>query len=147
MTRAAVEDPHDLQRFVAAQTEVYGAVLAELRAGRKTTHWMWFVFPQIRGLGSSWMSEHYAIASVDEARAYLAHPLLGARLRECTAIVVANRHNSAWRIFGCVDAMKFHSSLTLFAHATADNQVFLDALAKFFHGKFDSLTIQRLNSR
>jgi uncharacterized protein (DUF1810 family) len=110
------DDPFDLQRFVDAQAPVYERVLTELRAGRKTCHWMWFIFPQAAGLGRSAMSERYAIRSDAEARAYLAHPVLGARLRECTALVEAALTKGATleRIFGGVDAMKFRSSMELF---------------------------------
>ena len=112
-------DPHDLQRFVAAQNEggVYDFALAELRAGRKTSHWMWFVFPQLAGLGASAMSRTYAIGSLDEAAAYLEHPALGPRLRECASVLVGQSAGSAAEILGEVDAVKLRSSMTLFARA------------------------------
>lgn len=138
------KDPHDLQRFVDAQQPVYAQVLAELRAGRKASHWMWFIFPQLRGLGSSPMAQHYGIASLDEARAYLAHPLLGARLRECSALVAAVQGRSAHQLFGSPDDMKFRSSMTLFAHAADDDAVFVECLAKYYGGVEDAATLARL---
>src|SRR5262245_50191341 len=134
-------DPHDLARFLTAQDRHYSQVLNQLRAGQKTSHWMWYVFPQIQGLGSSDTARYYAIASLDEARAYLAHPVLGARLRECTALVNRVPNRSIVDIFGSVDAMKFRSSLTLFRAATRDSEVFQDALDKYFDGKADELTL------
>ncbi|HEX5458783.1 MAG TPA: DUF1810 domain-containing protein [Steroidobacteraceae bacterium] len=133
-----------LQRFIAAQEPVMERVLAELRAGRKTSHWMWFVFPQIQGLGHSPMARRYAIASRAEAEAYLHHPILGPRLRECTGLVNAVERRSIEEILGSPDDLKFRSSMTLFAHATPDNQIFLDALAKYFGGEVDPLTLERL---
>jgi uncharacterized protein (DUF1810 family) len=126
-----MSDPFDLERFVVAQ----GASLAfldELRAGRKTSHWMWFVFPQLEGLGSSVTARRYAIRSLDEARAYLAHPVLGPRLRECVAIISALAENDPVRIFGTIDAMKLRSSLSLFRDAAPDEPVFVEALRKFY---------------
>lgn len=117
---SAMDDPFDLERFVRAQAPVYETVLAELRAGRKTTHWIWFIFPQAKGLGRSAMSERYAIRSLDEARAYLAHPVLGRRLRECAALVAAHEDTPLEAIFGDLDAMKFRSSMALFKEAGAD---------------------------
>ena len=119
-------------------------VFAELRAGRKTSHWMWFVFPQIQGLGQSPMARQFAIASRAEAEDYLRHPILGARLRECTRLVGAIEGRDIEEIFGYPDDLKFRSCMTLFAHATADNRIFLDALAKYFGGAEDRLTRQRL---
>jgi uncharacterized protein (DUF1810 family) len=136
-------DPWDLQRFVDAQQPIYAQVLGELRAGRKTSHWMWFIFPQIRGLGSSPMAQHYGIASLDEARAYLAHALLGPRLRECSALVAAVPGRSAHDIFGSPDDMKFRSSMTLFAHAATDKAVFVECLAKYYGGVEDAATLAR----
>jgi uncharacterized protein (DUF1810 family) len=124
-------DPYDLQRFVTAQEPVYERVLAELRAGRKRSHWMWFIFPQIEGLGSSDMSQRYAIRSGAEAAAYIEHPVLGARLRECTRLVCAVNGRKIEEIFGSPDDMKFHSSMTLFSLATLDNRDFSEALHKF----------------
>lgn len=121
-----------------------GRVLAELRAGRKTTHWMWFVFPQIQGLGHSPTAQYFAIASRTEAEIYLRHPLLGPRLRECTRLVNETEGRSIEEIFGYPDDLKFRSSMTLFAHATADNRVFLAAIGKYFRGEYDPLTVARL---
>jgi len=133
-----------LERFVQAQEPVIGRVLEELRAGRKASHWMWFVFPQIRGLGHSATARHFAIASRAEADAYLHHPILGPRLRECTRLVNEIEGSSVEQIFGYPDDLKFRSSMTLFAHATADNQVFVDALRKYFGGEYDPMTLDRL---
>jgi uncharacterized protein (DUF1810 family) len=138
------EDPHNLQRFVAAQNPVFERVREELRAGRKRSHWMWFIFPQIMGLGYSPMAQKFAIASRDEAAAYLQHPLLGPRLRECTCLVNEVEGSTIHDIFGSPDGMKFRSCMTLFANATDDNQIFIDALRKYFGGEPDSLTLERL---
>ncbi|BDB42532.1 MULTISPECIES: DUF1810 domain-containing protein [Mycobacterium] len=136
----------DLQRFVDAQARVYDDVVEELRAGRKRSHWMWFVFPQLRGLGSSPTAVHFGIASLDEARAYLAHPVLGPRLRECVALVNAVQGRSVGQIFGWPDDLKLRSSMTLFAHAAGnENEGFLALLDKYFGGAQDPLTLQRLN--
>lgn len=140
----ATADPFRLQRFVDAQAGVYRQVIEELRAGRKRSHWMWFIFPQIRGLGFSAMAAAYAISSLNEARAYLAHPLLGPRLRECTALVNAVEGRTAGEIFGYPDDLKFRSSMTLFARAAQDNRVFRDALDKYFGGNEDAATLARL---
>jgi uncharacterized protein (DUF1810 family) len=137
-------DPYALQRFVDAQRGVYAQAEAELRAGRKESHWMWYVFPQIQGLGQSAMAQEYAISSVAEATEYLNHPELGKRLRECTELVGAINGRSIEDIFGYPDHLKFHSSMTLFAHATADNQIFMDALRKYYRSEFDHQTIERL---
>jgi uncharacterized protein (DUF1810 family) len=134
----------DLQRFVDAQTPVYEEVVDELRAGRKQTHWMWFVFPQIAGLGFSSTAKFFAIASLDEAVAYLQHPVLGPRLRECTELVLRVEGRSAHDIFGSPDDMKFRSCMTLFAHATNDNGIFVEALKKYFGGAYDASTLDRL---
>jgi uncharacterized protein (DUF1810 family) len=139
-----MDDPHDLERYVRAQEPVFAQVCAELAAGRKQSHWMWFIFPQIAGLGHSVMAQRYAISSYAEARAYLEHPILGPRLRECTRLVLAVDRKSAYEILGSPDDMKFRSSLTLFSYATADNQIFRDALQKYFDGDEDTLTIARL---
>ncbi len=133
-----------LERFVAAQAPVYRTVLAELRAGRKQTHWMWFVFPQASGLGRSAMAQTYAIQSLAEARSYLVHPLLGARLRECTQAVLNVEGNSAHAIFGSPDDMKFRSCLTLFARAAPDEPLFRAALEKYFGGEEDARTVEIL---
>jgi uncharacterized protein (DUF1810 family) len=138
-----MDDPHDLQRFVEAQAPVYAQVCAELAAGRKTSHWMWFVFPQFKGLGASAMAQRYGIASIDEARAYMAHPLLGPRLRECTERVLAVQGRSAHQIFGSPDDLKFRSCMTLFAQATGE-PAFRRALEKFFGGQPDEVTLRLL---
>ena len=137
-------DPYNLQRFVTAQEPVFADVLAELRAGRKASHWMWFIFPQIEGLGHSSTARHYAIKSLEEAKAYLEHPVLGPRLRECTQLVNEVRSRTASEIFGYPDDLKFRSSMTLFAHATAQNAEFLNALWRYFSGEFDQATLTRL---
>ncbi|WP_250529500.1 DUF1810 domain-containing protein [Caballeronia sp. ATUFL_F1_KS4A] len=139
-----MSDPYDLQRFVDAQESVIDDVRAELCAGHKRTHWMWFVFPQIVGLGHSAMAQHYAISSRDEARAYLAHPVLGARLVELTRIVNGLQGRTAGQIFGYPDDMKFHSSMTLFAHTADDPAVFEEALRRYFDGQPDEATLSRL---
>ena len=137
-------DPYNLQRFVDAQNQVIEEVRSELRAGRKRTHWMWFIFPQIRGLGGSPMSQKFAISSLQEAKAYLAHPVLGARLIECTQLINAIEGRSISQIFGYPDDLKFHSCITLFAQADANEPAFQQALSKYFGGEQDSATIQEL---
>lgn len=137
-------DPFFLQRFVDAQASVYGQARSELAAGEKRSHWMWFVFPQIRGLGSSPMAQRFAIADLAEARAYLDHPILGPRLRECTGLVNAVEGRGVEQIFGYPDDLKFHSSVTLFAQASQDEPVFAAALDKYFSGQRDVATIRRL---
>ncbi len=137
-------DPFGLKRFVDAQAPVYRNVVEELRAGRKRSHWMWFVFPQLRGLGSSPTAVHYGISSLTEARAYLAHELLGPRLRECTRLVNDVRDRSAAEIFGSPDDLKLCSSMTLFARATDDNEDFVALLDKYYGGRQDELTLTRL---
>jgi uncharacterized protein (DUF1810 family) len=139
-----MNDPHDLQRFLDAQNPVFDRVRAELRRGRKASHWMWFVFPQLRGLGSSALAQRYAIASRAEATAYLEHRVLGARLHECTRLVNAVAGRTVGEIFGHPDDLKFHSSMTLFASAGSDNGVCVDALRKYFAGELDPLTLARL---
>ena len=137
-------DAYNLQRFVDAQSKVYESVFAELREGGKRSHWMWFIFPQIKGLGYSATAIAFAISSREEAEAYLHHPLLGPRLRECTRLVNLVEGRTASQIFGYPDDLKFRSCMTLFANVTTDNQVFLEALKKYFHGDFDKSTIERL---
>jgi uncharacterized protein (DUF1810 family) len=137
-------DPFDLQRFVDAQRAEFEAARSELEGGMKVGHWIWFIFPQIKELGQSWMSQRYAISSLTEAQAYLQHPVLGPRLRECTQLVNSVKGRSIEEILGDIDAMKFRSSMTLFANAADDSQIFLDALQQYFSGEFDPLTIQRL---
>ena len=134
----------DLGRFVDAQAPVYSHVLDELKAGQKQTHWMWFVFPQIAGLGTSPMARFYAIASLDEARAYLAHPLLGSRLHECTEAVLRHAGRAAEAIFGPVDAVKLRSSMTLFERAGEGEGPFGTCLSAFFGGKPDPRTLALL---
>ncbi len=136
----------DLERFVREQDRDYDHVLAELRRGRKTSHWIWFIFPQIAGLGRSAMSQHFAIASLDEARAYLAHPILGARLRECVGIVLAVKGRSADEVFGALDAMKVRSSMTLFHRAAPDEPEFEQVLDHFYGGVPDPATDERLRA-
>lgn len=135
---------YNLERFVAAQATDYEQVTSELRAGRKQSHWMWYIFPQIAGLGSSGMARHYAIGSIEEARAYLRHPLLGERLRECTGLVNAVEGRKISQILGYPDDLKFRSSMTLFARAAPEERVFREALRKYFDGEEDPLTIERL---
>ena len=140
-----MSDPYDLERFVKAQAGVYEQACAELRAGRKRSHWMWFVFPQIRGLGSSEMAMRYAISGREEAQAYLDHAVLGARLRECAGIVVGVDGRTVEGIFGYPDDLKFHSSMTLFAEVEGSPESVFDwALKKYFDGKMDNATLARL---
>ncbi|ACK81646.1 DUF1810 domain-containing protein [Methylorubrum extorquens] len=141
------DDAFDLNRFVEAQDGLYEDALAELRSGRKQSHWMWFIFPQIAGLGSSAMARRYAIRSLAEAQAYLAHPLLGERLRTCTRAANAWEGRSAHALFGAPDDVKFRSSMTLFAKADPDDPDFARALAIFFEGQPDPLTLERLEQR
>lgn len=139
-----MSDTCDLARFLSAQAPVYDQVLAELRAGRKLSHWMWFVFPQIAGLGRSAMAQRYAIGSRREARAYLAHPILGARLRECSRLVLDVPHGDVHEIFGSPDDLKFHSSMTLFDRADPGETLFRECLQKYFDGQPDAPTLARL---
>lgn len=141
-----MDDPCGFQRFLDAQDPVFEQVLAELRAGRKRSHWIWFIFPQIAGLGLSAMAQRYAISSLQEAQAYLAHPQLAARLVECVELVLAARTSSAEDIFGAVDAMKFRSSMTLFAEAGPGIPAFRAALEKYFDARPDPLTLERLRA-
>jgi uncharacterized protein (DUF1810 family) len=134
----------DLGRFVLAQEGVYAGVLGELRGGRKDGHWIWFIFPQIAGLGTSWISQQYSIVSLDEARAYLADPVLGVRLRECAGIVLAAKGRSAGEIFGELDAMKVRSCMTLFHRAAPDEPLFEQVLDRYYGGVPDGLTDARL---
>jgi uncharacterized protein (DUF1810 family) len=140
-------DPFNLDRFVEAQASNYDDALAELRAGHKQSHWSWYVFPQIRGLGSSPMSVRYAIGSMAEANAYLEHPVLGPRLRECVKAMNAHRGLSATQILGDIDAQKFRSCLTLFAQAASSEAIFGDALKKYFGGTPDAATLAILAKR
>jgi len=138
-----VTDPFDLQRFVTAQDPVFRAVQGELSRGRKQTHWMWFVFPQVAGLGFSAMSQRYAIGSQAEAKAYLAHPVLGPRLIACTRLVLAVEGRTINAILGAPDDAKFRSSMTLFG-AVSDEPIFGEALARYFAGKRDDATLEIL---
>jgi uncharacterized protein (DUF1810 family) len=149
----ALSNRFELQRFVDAQAGVYEQACAELRAGRKRSHWMWFVFPQIKGLGSSPTAVRFAISSMEEAHAYLEHPVLGARLRECVGIVLGVSGRSVEEIFGYPDDLKFHSCLTLFARVAelaasagdaSEDRVFDEALAKYFGGVMDQATLERI---
>ena len=137
-------DAYNLHRFLGAQERVYDKVLQELRAGRKTSHWMWFIFPQIAGLGHSAMAQQFAIGSLDEAKAYLQHSVLGPRLRACTQLVLDVNGRSAEEIFGYPDNLKFRSCMTLFLAAATDNAIFNDALLKYFDGQPDTLTLDIL---
>jgi uncharacterized protein (DUF1810 family) len=132
--------PFDLERFVAAQEGVYEGALQELRAGHKTGHWIWFIFPQVVGLGRSEMSRFYGIGSLEEARAYLDHPVLGVRLRECVGAVLATSGSTAEQIFGSLDAIKVRSSMTLFRRAAPDEPLFVEVLDRFYDGREDEGT-------
>jgi uncharacterized protein (DUF1810 family) len=139
-------DAYDLQRFVGAQDSngTYDRAVQELRRGQKTSHWMWFVFPQIAGLGQSEMSRRFAISSLEEAKAYLEHPVLGPRLRECAGLVVQTRAASAEQIFGGIDAQKLRSSMTLFWRAAPDEPLFKQLLDQYFSGQPDNATDERI---
>jgi uncharacterized protein (DUF1810 family) len=141
-----MDDRYDLTRFVAAQEPLFDRVRAELTGGRKESHWMWFVFPQLQGLGSSATARRYALACIEEARAYLAHPLLGARLRECTRLVNRIEGRTVEEIFGYPDHLKFRSCMTLFACAAGEDPLFREALRKYFAGEGDPLTRKLLTS-
>jgi uncharacterized protein (DUF1810 family) len=141
---ASANDPYDLQRFIKAQDPVCGAVCAELRNGRKESHWMWFIFPQLRGLGHSHMATKFGIASRQEAEAYLKHPILGPRLLECTRLVNLVEGRSIDQILGYPDDLKFKSSMSLFASVAPDEHVFKEALQKYFDGELDRLTLERI---
>lgn len=140
-----MSDPFDLARFVDAQGRLYATALAELRDGHKESHWIWFIFPQLRGLGRSDQSDFYGIGTTAEAKAYLSHPLLGARLVECVRAVSEHRNASARTILGAIDATKFRSSLTLFATVAPERQEFSSALAQFFRGERCERTIEMLS--
>jgi uncharacterized protein (DUF1810 family) len=139
-----VDDPYRLNRFIEAQNPVYEQVCAELRNGRKQGHWMWFIFPQLRGLGTSPTAARFGISSREEAQAYLNHPVLGKRLKECTVLVNEVKGHSAEQIFGYPDVLKFKSSMTLFVNVASDKQIFHDAWQKYFEGHADLLTLDRL---
>jgi uncharacterized protein (DUF1810 family) len=140
----SADDPHDLDRFVSAQADDYGRALAEIKAGRKRSHWMWYIFPQVEGLGFSSMSRRYSIKSLDEARAYLDHPVLGRRLVECAAAALGVEGRSAYEIFGSPDDMKLKSCATLFACVTPADSVFARLLDRFYAGERDGKTLQLL---
>lgn len=140
-----MSDPYNLSRFIDAQEPLYERVVQELASGRKRTHWMWFIFPQIAGLGHSWTAQKYAIGSLEEARAYGAHPILGARLGECTRQVLTIEGRSVSEIFGYPDDLKFRSSMTLFKLAAEEPALFAEALDKYFDGAPDARTIELLN--
>ena len=144
MDAQSPDDPFNLQRFVDAQSPVYERVCSELRDGRKQSHWMWFIFPQLKGLGHSHLAQKFAISSRAETQAYLEHPLLGPRLRACSLLVTQIEGKTVQQIFGSPDDLKFHSSMTLFARVATDHQVFDDALNKYFDGEADRLTLLRL---
>jgi uncharacterized protein (DUF1810 family) len=146
MKRSGQGDPFDLERFTDAQAGVYEHALAELGSGRKRTHWMWFIFPQIAGLGHSGMSKHYAVKSIEEAREYLAHPVLGPRLAECAEAVLAVEGRTVSEIFGYPDDLKLRSSMTLFARAAERGSVFARVLEKYFQGE-DARTVQLLEGQ
>ena len=141
-----MNDPFDLNRFLDAQHTIYADVLSELRQQRKTGHWTWFIFPQIKGLGLSPMSQRFAIQSLDEATSYLDHPILGPRLVECTQLLVAARDKPIREVLGTPDDMKFRSSMTLFAQATKTNPLFAKAIDAHFDGEFDDLTLNLLHN-
>jgi uncharacterized protein (DUF1810 family) len=143
--RTIMDTDYDLQRFVIAQEGIYATALGELRAGHKRSHWMWFIFPQIEGLGHSEMARRYAIRSADEAAAYLAHPVLGKRLRECTSAVLMHEEVGVDEIFGHPDDLKFHSCMTLFADVAPDVALFQDCLDRFFDGMPDAGTMEKLS--
>ncbi len=140
----AIADPFNLERFVSAQAAVFPQVLAELRAGEKRTHWIWFIFPQMKGLGHSPQSDYYGIGSLEEAAAYLRHPVLGPRLVQCTQLVNQVEKRPIYQILGSPDDLKFRSSMTLFSRAAEDATVFNDALKKHFGGEGDPLTAEML---
>ena len=142
-----MEDPFHLQRFVEAQADTYAEALKEIRAGAKRSHWMWFIFPQMAGLGTSEISRRYAIKDLDEARAYITHPVLGARLIQCADAVVAHRSRSLEEIFGAVDALKFRSSMTLFEAAGPGNESIRRALETKCGNCRDSMTLTLLVRR
>ncbi len=142
-----VNDPFDLNRFTKAQERIYGNVLSELKGGRKRTHWMWFIFPQIEGLGRSETARFYAIKSLDEARQYLNHPVLGSQLRECSAIVLGIEDHSVEDIFGFPDHLKLRSSMTLFSCVKNADPVFETVIDRYFQGKRDTRTLELLGPK
>jgi uncharacterized protein (DUF1810 family) len=141
-----MNDIYNLQRFEKAQDSVYEEVLVELKRGHKSQHWIWYIFPQIKGLGQSEMAQKFAITSLEEAEAYLEHHVLSLRLRECTQLVINVEGLTAEQIFGYTDTLKFRASMTLFMHATKDNKIFKDAIFKYFEDKLDQLTLSILKN-
>ena len=139
-----MDAPFMLERFVDAQNPVYDRACAELQQGRKRSHWMWFIFPQIAGLGHSPLATKFAISSLEEAKAYIGHPIIGPRLIHCTKLVCDTEGRTINEILGYPDDLKFRSCMTLFSHATPDNQVFEDALQKYFEGQYDPLSVERM---
>lgn len=147
MENTSIEkDPFCLQRFINAQESIYPSVVRELKAGEKRGHWIWFVFPQVAGLGQSAMAEYYGIHSAAEARAFLAHSLLGSRLRECTRLMLSVEGRPIGQILGYPDDLKFRSSMTLFAHIAKDNRLFVETLDKYCDGLSDPLTLAHLDA-
>jgi len=144
MNAPNLSDPFDLARFARAQDAVWTTVRHELQSGRKQTHWMWFIFPQLAALGRSTTAKHYGLSSLEEARAYLAHPVLGSRLREVCHLLLALDGRNATEIFGSVDAMKLRSSLTVFAAAAAEDDLYERCLQRYFSGDADPLTLEHL---
>jgi uncharacterized protein (DUF1810 family) len=142
-----MDDPFNLERFLRAQGSEFDDILSELRQGCKRGHWMWFIFPQLRGLGRSSTADYFGISSRAEAEAYLKHPILGQRLRECTALVNLVEGRSIYAIFGGIDSVKFRSSMTLFADIGSGQEIFERALEKFFSGRADRLTLDLLGRR
>jgi len=140
-----MEDPYDLDRFISAQAGVFEQVLVELEAGEKRSHWVWFIFPQLKGLGRSSRAEFYGIGSLVEAAAYARHPVLGPRLEQCTRLVNAVEKRTIEQILGFPDDLKFRSSMTLFARAVPENALFSDALKKYFNGEPDPRTVELLS--
>lgn len=141
-----MHDAYNLQRFIDAQEPIYEEVINELKLGRKSSHWMWYIFPQIKGLGQSWTAQKFAISSLEEVDAYLQNPILGPRLRHCTQLVLNIEGRSIKQIFNYPDNLKFRSSMTLFSHTKKDNQLFKDALLKYFEGMPDQLTLDILKN-
>jgi uncharacterized protein (DUF1810 family) len=144
MTSVAKNDPFDLDRFVEAQSSAYDTAIGELRSGRKRSHWIWYVLPQVRGLGASQLSTKYGLQSLAEAQAYLAHPVLGSRLRECVRTLNALPGNDAVAVLGGIDALKLRSCLTVFAQASEKESLFREALDKYFSGEPDEATLSLL---
>jgi uncharacterized protein (DUF1810 family) len=142
-----IADPYNLDRFVTAQARDYASALSELKGGRKRTHWMWYIFPQLAGLGASSNATYYAISGLEEADAYLRHPVVGPRLLECAEAVIGIEGRSAKEIFGCPDDRKLQSSATLFASVSSPDSVFHRLLVKYYRGTFDKLTIKLLKPR